>query len=341
MGIRKIQSQSLPNDWLQKVEDFNINKSSLSNSQKTISSYIKKYILREKNISLTDPLSLLLIKYIVLNQEFTPHYDNLPIKLIINAMDELGTKKGLEFSKKLHSIFIEFMTYQQLNKHGYKITNFIREKGSCDLSMEKNGVVSNFEVKFKENDDISLSRLYDILDGYSLLQENRFIRNKFIEINLKVQNINTYKKQILNEINQFLKIKIDLFDGKYIQIFDSKNRTKLNRDIYSSVSYINQFVITNGLQSILSTKLLIKKLFIGNDRHITNMINKSKRIDNFVGCLHWSIPFHNSVDFKIVELSFRELLNLDFDLYIYMTHITEGEYNFIIKKQYFSNNSFK
>jgi len=281
----------------------------------------------------TDSLSQLLVKHIVFSKSFLPNYIDLPIDLIDNGMNELGSMNGLELSKKLHSIFIEFLTFKSLEKNGYVIKNFIRSQGACDLIMQKNGLEYNFEVKFKENDGISISRLYAILDGYSLLQKNGFIRGEFIEINLKVENINFFKEEIINEISQYISSQNDIYDGEHLQIFNSKNRYKLNRDINSSVEYTKKFLITDELESIPSTKLLIKKLFIGEGRHITNLINKSKRIDDFVGCLSWSIPFHNNVNFQAVELSFRELLTLDFDLYIYLNHLTEGEYHFILKKQ--------
>lgn len=330
--MRKIQSKILPNDWLKKVEDFNIEKSSLSDSQKTISKYIQNYISTEKENSLSDSLSVIFIKHVIFNNDFLLNYNDLPINLIENAMDELKGMIGLEFSKKLHSIFIEFMTYQKFYEYGFVIDKFNRNNGSCDLVMTKNNKTFNIEVKFKENDDISISRLFDIIDGYSLLSINGFVRGLFLEINLKVDNINKFKNEIISEIGDFFQSQNDVFDGDYLQIFNSKKRNQLNRDINSNSLYISKFVISDKLEDLIHTKLMIRKLFIGKDRHITNLINKSPKHQNFIGCLSWAIPFHNSIDFKIVELAFRELLDLDFDLHISISHMIDCEYHFILKK---------
>lgn len=330
--MRKIQSKTFSNDWLQIVEDFDIEKSSLSNSQKTISKYIKDYIITEKENSLSDSLSVIFIKYVIFNNDFLLNYNDLPINLIKNAMNELKGMNGLEFSKKLHSIFIEFMTYKKFYEFGYIIDKFNRHNGSCDLVMNKNSETFNIEVKFKENDDISISRLFDIIDGFSLLNQNGFVRDLFLEINLKVENINKYKTEIISEIGDFFQSQYDVYDGNYLQIFNSKKRSKLNRDINSNSQYISKFIISDGLEDLIHTKLMIEKLFIGKDRHITNMIKKSPKHKNFVGCLSWAIPFHNSVDFKIIELAFRELLDLDFDLHIFISHIFDGKYHFVLKK---------
>lgn len=328
--MRKIQSKILPNNWLQRVENFDIDKSSLSGSQKTISKYIKDYITTEKENSLSDSLSVIFIKYVIFNNNFLLNYNDLPINLIENAMDELKGMNGLEFSKKLHSIFIEFMTYQKFYEFGYVIDTFNRHNGSCDLVMTKNNDTFNIEVKFKENDDISISRLFDIIDGFSLLNKNGFVRGLFLEINLKIDNINKYKNEILSEIEDFFQLQKDVFDRKYLQIFNSKKTNQLNRDINSNSLYISKFIISDELEDLIQTKLMIRKLFIGKDRHITNLVNKSPKHKNFVGCLSWAIPFHNSIDFKIVELAFRELLDLDFDLHIFISHMIDGEYHFVL-----------
>ncbi|CAE10430.1 hypothetical protein WS1362 [Wolinella succinogenes] len=332
MSMRKIQSKLLPNDWLKRVKDFDIDKSSLSDSQKTISKYIKGYIITEKENSLSDSLSVVFIKYVIFNNDFLLNYNDLPINLIENAMNELNGMSGLEFSKKLHSIFIEFMTYQKFYEFGYVINTFNRDNGSCDLVMNKNNETFNIEVKFKENDDISISRLFDIIDGFSLLNKNGFVRDLFLEINLKVENINKYKTEIIAEIRDFFQLQYDVYNGNYLQIFNSKKRNQLNRDIHTNSLYISKFIISDELEDLIHAKRMIKKLFIGKDRHITNLIKKSSEYQNFIGCLSWAIPFHNSVDFKIIELAFRELLDLDFDLHIFISHMVDGEYHFILKK---------
>lgn len=103
----------------------------------------------------------MLIKHIIFNEEFLPNYSDIPINLVENAMNELTKNmKGLEFSKKLHSIFIELMTYQKFCNEFEYVKDFKRGEGSCDLVMTKGNETFNIEIKFKENDDISIFQDY-------------------------------------------------------------------------------------------------------------------------------------------------------------------------------------
>ena len=124
------------------------------------------------------------IKHVIFKSSFLNSYDELPENLIIEGMNEFNNLKGYHFSRKLHSLFVEFLIYKKLYKLGFKISTFERIDGSCDLEMTKHCKNYNFEVKFKENDNIQISRLYDYLDGFSLLPINSFLRENHFEINL-------------------------------------------------------------------------------------------------------------------------------------------------------------
>lgn len=337
-----MQTKILPNNWLNTVINFDENKSSLTNSHKIMAKYLMDSIKYEKEKSLTNPLSKYLIEHIIFNSEFlTSHYDNLPLQLIEDGFNEIRGEKGLNLTRKLHSLFSEFITYQDLIKQDYTILDYKRDSGSCDLVMTKNNETYNFEVKYKESKDTNISRLYDYIDGYSLLQENEFLRDKTFEINLKVDDL-SYKnlKLILNEIDTFIEKKQDIFDGKYIQIFEINNRFKLNRDMNSTIQYLDNFHI----KTEENIEHLIYKLFIQNNGHIKKMIDKSKKFkskDNFVGCLIWTIPFHLSIDSKDIEKAFNQVLNLEFDLYVYTGGFNKEEYNFIVRRKKVNNTKVK
>lgn len=330
--MRIFQSKVLPGNWLSQVINFNIDKSTLSNNHKIMANYLIENIKIEKEKSLVNPLSRYLIEHIIFNNEFlTNYYDNLPYKLVEDAFSEINREKGLNLTRKLHSLFTEFIIYQDLIKQGYKILNSTRENGSCDLVMSKENKTYNFEIKYKESADTGTSRLYDYIDGYSLLKENDFLRSKIFEINLKLEKIiDQNLKLVLNEIDKFLSEKNDIFDGNHIQIFNTKKGHKLNRNTNELISYIDNFHIKE-LDDIES---LIKNLFLRDKGHIDKMIKKSKKYtlsDNFTGCLIWSLPFHLSVNEKEIEKAFNKVLTLDFDLFIYTTGIGKVEYSFIVK----------
>ncbi len=330
--MRMMQSKILPKDWLESVQNFDIKKSNLSENNKIIATYLIPIILEEKEKSLTNSLCKYLIKHIVFEKEFLKYYNDLPIKLIKDAFNEIKNERGVNLDRKLHSLFIEFIVYKDLYKKGYEIVDFTRKKGSCDLVLKKDNEIYNFEVKFKESKDIGLSRLYDYIDGYSLLQENEFLRDKTFEINLKVDSLNySNLKNILEEIDIFISKKSDIYDGIRLQIFNTKKRNSLNRDINQAVQYLNNFHI----QKIANIDSLINQIFIENNGHLTKLINKSKKYkpeDNFIGCLVWSIPFHMDIDKDRIKSAF-EKINLDFDLFVYTGGIAKDEFNFFILKK--------
>lgn len=330
--MRAIQSKVLLKNWLELVGNFDINKSNLSENNKIIATYLISIILEEKEKSLANSLCRYLIEHIVFEKEFLKSYNDLPLQVIKDSFDEIKNEKGINLDRKLHSLFVEFITYQDLHKQGYKITEFTREEGSCDLVMNKDNEIFNFEVKFKESKDIGISRLYDYIDCYSLLKENEFLRGKTFEINLKIDDL-TYSniKNILNEINVFISKKEDIYDGKHLQVFNSTKRSKLNRDTNQVTKYLSNFHI----QSIEDVDKLICDIFISNNGHLTKLIKKSGRYksdDNFTGCLVWSIPFHMDIDNNKIKNAF-EKINLDFDLFVYTGGISKEEFNFFIPKK--------
>lgn len=331
--MEDIQSKILPINWLETINNFDINKSHLSENNKIIATYLMSIILEEKEKSLNNYLPLLLIEYIIFKGNFLEYYDDLPSELIKDAFDEIGNERGIDLDRKLHSLFIEFITYKDLYKKGYRITDFTREKGSCDLIMSKDERTYNFEVKFKESPDVGKSRLYDYINGCSLLQENKFLRGKTFEIILKVASLNYSNLQAtLDEIDIFINKQEDIYDGKNLQIFNSKKRTKaLNSDF----NKINTYLDTFAIESIDDVDKLVCDIFIRNNGHLTKLIKKSGRYeskDNFIGCLVWSIPFHREIDNDKIKDAF-EKMKLDFDIFVYTFGIGKDVFNFFIPKK--------
>lgn len=331
MSMRKIQEKKLPLGWLEIIKKFDIQGSSLSDNNKILVSRIIDSIIEEKENSLISYFTEPVIKYIIFNRTFSIPYDNIPTNLFREAMKETKGEKGLNLVRRLHSIFIELMTYKELLKLGYKIDNYIRSEGSCDLIMSKDNQQFNFEIKFKESADISQERYFDYINGMSYLEVNDFLRGKTFAIYCKLQAPNyTEQKEIFKEIDSFIENQEDVFNGVYIQIFDTRKRKKVMRNTIEATTYLNSLYISNELAEIDNLDILIQKLFIDKNGHITKMSKKSKKFDNFKGCLVWSIPFHKEIDVKKVEESFQKL-ELDFDLFVFLSGIGQDSCNFIVK----------
>lgn len=333
MSMRKIQKNVLPSNWINTIKYFDIEKSPLRGNTKILVSKMTSYIIDEKEQALTSYFIQPIIDYIFFNVYFSVPYEDIPEKLFIEALEEINGEKGFNFTRKLHSIFVEFITYQKLIDYGFQIDNYTRSEGSCDLIMSKNNQIHNFEVKFKENRDTSTSRYFDYIDGMSYVEENLFLRNKTFEIHLKIDGAN-YKEEkfILKEIDTFVNKKKEIFEGEYIEIFSTDNRRKKSRDVHKVTNYLNSFYISDELTKSDNIEALIKKLFIDNNGHITKMSNKANNFENFHGCLAWSIPFHKTIDLEKVKNEFNKL-ELNFDLYVLLSGIRQDECDFIVKSK--------
>ena len=255
-------------------------------------------------------------------------------------MNEFNNLKGYHFSRKLHSLFVEFLIYKKLYKLGFKISTFERIDGSCDLEMTKHCKNYNFEVKFKENDNIQISRLYDYLDGFSLLPINSFLRENHFEINLLVETITDSNiKDILIEIDKFIQLQNNIYIGSFVELFPAGKYHLITNDISKRSLYLEKTIIKElNFDELYS---LINNLFIGNKKHLTKLIEKSLRPENknnFNGCLVWTIPFHSTVSEETVKKVFRKIYkenNLSFNLHIFTSGIGKDEMYFVIKTNIF------
>lgn len=321
MISQEIQSNTLPENWLDLVENFSIEKSNLSENNKIVATFLIPIILKEKEKSLTLPLLRYLTEYIALKCEFVSTYDNLPQNLVKDAFGEINNERGLDLERKLHSLYAEFHAYQDLCTKGYKIIHSTRADGSCDLVMSKDYTTYNFEVKYKESPDIGISRLYDYINGYSLLPQNSFLRGKTFGINAKVESLNYGNLQfILEEADIFISKKEDSFDGQYLQIFDPETRIDL---------------INFDIKPIEDVDKVICDIFIKNNGHLTKLIKKSGKYeanDNFTGCLVWSIPFNITMDNNKIKSAFNNM-KLDFDLFVYTGGFYRKDFNFFVPRK--------
>lgn len=335
---RIIQKKILPDDWFIKVINYDTSK--LSKNSKIIADKLIENIKLEKDKALQNNLNQSFIKHVIFQTSFLSSYDELPEKLISEGINEIDGNKGYVFSRKLHSLFIEFLIYKELYKLGFRINTFKRINGSCDLEMIKGCKNFNFEVKFKENDNIQISRLYDYLDGFSLLPINSFLRENHFEVNLLDETITDSNiKGILAEIDIFIQNKNDIYRGSFVEVFPAGKYHLITNDISKKSLYLKKAIIKElNFDELYS---LINNLFIGNKKHLTKLIEKSLRPENknnFNGCLVWTIPFHSTVSEETVKKVFRKIYkenNLSFNLHIFTSGIAKKELYFVIKKSFF------
>lgn len=348
-----VTKESIPDNWLEKLQQFDISNAKLSNAQKAIFEYIKEYILdrearhKDGKLFILNSLVQFFIKDIIIKGKtnLLSCYNDLPEKLITEAMQEIGNCDIRDFNNKLHSVFVEFLTYQHLIKEGYEILNCQRSIGSCDLTMKKDGQTYQFEIKFKQNDDIFASRVLDAIRGYALLSENAFCRDKFFTMVFKSDNLHKNFPDMIEEVGSFMQNKQELYKGKCIDIKPMKYIEK-NRDVNTVCLELEASRITNEFACKESAKKSIKTIFTGEDRHINNIVNKYQKNqkkyqesqEKFAGFISWSIPFHKEVDFKVLEEAFQEVLSeekVEFDMHVLIDQLLAPElsYYFVYKPQ--------
>ena len=313
--IITIPEKTLPNEWLDSIRKYDSSCRLGPNVTKITDILIKK-IYQEGEKSLENELLTLIIKMIVFDERILEYYEQIPLELIEGALSELNGERGVQLTRKLHSLFIELLTYYKLSKEGFAISDFTRGNGDCDLKMSKDGKEFNFEVKFKESDDIAVSRLRAYILGYSLLEKNAKLRGKKIKISLNEGLTDSNIASAYEELDTFIGNHASHLNGTFVKVRDlckpreSRTMSELNSEISeSSINKLNSEDIEK----------LIDRLFVGKGKHLDKLIAKSTRYnleDNFTGYIVWSVPFHLEIeDSQAIKKSF-ESKKLPFDLWV-------------------------
>ena len=338
---RIIQKKELPADWLIQVERFDVER--LDGNSKIIANKLIEYIKAEKESALQNIAVQSLIKNIFFNADFLHAYDCLPKELVEGGMNELGNSKNYHLTAKLHSTFVEFLTYQHLVKQGYVVTEFKRSEGSCDLQMKKNDTIHHFEVKFKENKDIQTSRLFDFIDGFSMLPNNGYLRGKHFDISLLVENI-TYKNidDMLGELKQFITSQKNTFKGNLLEVYQVPKGTNVNRTVEDVARRVSDAYITNyGTEDLIC---LIYKVFVCSNGHLTKLIKKYNRKNadnstiNFHGVIAWTVPFHLNAKSEDIKAAFQKVYESErvaFPLHVTTSGIAKEQSYFCISGSQF------
>jgi len=310
MKMLTIPETVLPDDWLAKIENYDIDNSDLPESLKPLSQKIKTNILNNKEDAVVSYFNIPFIRHVCLGVKWKlDKYEKIPSKLIKEVFDELGSQKGTQYDVKLYSLFSELFAYVYLELQGYRYKEFERSTGSCDLTLEKDGVAYNCEVKLKKSEDNHSRGIKYYIMGkawllkYEKLRKLNMVYYKIINIPDRYDDI----KKMYKEIEIFCKNPTELYEGEYIHLSSTEIR-------HSPQDYL----ITQHTES--STQDLIKNILTGANRHITKLIEKSAKYDNFIGYLSLELPFHQEFEKSDLENAFR-LLNLNFKLYVEVNSI--------------------
>lgn len=314
----KIQNSfELNSENFKLVENFKNKKIEIINTQNLLFLILQNYMNKNK---IEDVLKLEIFQNIIRNLakkcNFYENYNKIPLEFAKEAFEELKNQKDFEFDKKFRSILVEFKAFNFFQNHNFSyLPRKKRENGDADLLMQKENKIYNIEVKVKENDDIFMHRLQMSLNGLSFLPKYAFLRGLKIDIILKCKNLN----EILSQIFEFAESKKEYFNGKFIEISKKSNA----------------YIINDELENLDYAKNKIEKLFCGNGRILDILSQKSKKFENFIGYLYWTLPFDIEPNEQNLQSAFKQIakkLKLDFDLYICIFHPLNKEINFEIKR---------
>jgi len=301
----KIPETVLPDDWLTKIKNFDIDNSDLAESLKPLCQKIKANILNNKEDAVVSCFNRPFIKHVCLGVKWKlDKYEAIPLKLIEEVFDELGSEKGIQYDVKLYSLFSELFAYEHLVLQGYKYKKFERSTGSCDLILEKDGIEYNCEVKLKKSEDKHSTGIMFYIMGRAWLLKYEALRKLDI-VHYKIVNVpNRYNdiENMYKEIENFCQNPTNFYKGEYIYLSSTDIRHQPQ-----------DYLIEQHTKS--STQDLIKNILTGKNRHITKLIEKSKKYDNFIGYLSFNIPFYDDIQKSDLEDAFKSL-EIDFKLYV-------------------------
>ena len=125
----------------------------------------------------------------------------------------------------------------------------------------------------------------------------------------------------------------------------AKNKEELAEKIFNIFKENKYFGKTFKVQTIYpnadfsklkSIAKLIEYDFMGSEKkHIKKLKKKAKKYksDNFIGCLIWFLPDNYSkFDFDLIEQAFKNVVSLEFDLYIFLGN-TRNSNHFLLHKK--------
>lgn len=328
MSLRmiNIDDYTLPKNWLEKVENYDIDNSPIENNNKIIAKKIKEYILEFKEESLiAEDVKELLNQIIYENLFHNDFVEILDEEFVKKVFDEIKQQKDYLFYLKIKSLNMEIATMYKYKKNGYSYNGVSHNENNPDIILEKNNIIYEIQVKYKESIDDFLDSIQSYIEGMAMLTEYNHLQKKSYMMNINQDSLtHAERKEAFNEVKDFIKNKDNKLNGKYITI--DKKVTTMNQ--------VQQSNISSELCNNDSINVLIEKIIPS----IINNLNKQYKNKNadtvFIGVIIWSIPFHKKSDFDLIEKIISTRFVLDYMLDITLVSnisVKKEPKNFVIE----------
>ncbi len=325
--------RTLPKDWMDQLQSISIEDKFSNPVERRIARVMKYHIEYEGERAIVSRFAQEFLECIFGSCEsFLPGLEELPMELVDEVAKELETNKskGIQRQRKLNSSMIELTSYSKLNEaYGYKIKQYEREEGSCDLQVSDGDNIHNIEVKFKM-DEKSPDRLVEyMMYGMSMLPENTWMRNNKYWITLYERNINYASLGLIEEdLFGYFSEAHEEYKTDNLRIFQERGSQIESDFVTISCGSHSIKVVCPKLKDL--EKIIDKILVTGADgsKPIDKMFDKHSKIDNFSGLLAWEIPWSWSKEDSCgVSTNIRRAIRnriearhggLPFDLYIWL-----------------------
>lgn len=329
----KITSKILPDNWLDKVQSYDLSQISSEQNRKFTQALIA-FISTHKEESLSDLLVQNIAMHICTGESLLFDLSNIPPTLLDRILFEIKSKRKFHFSEKLVSIFAEVKTYQLHKDEGYVYSDPKNKKDVTDLTMSYGDMTFDIQVKNKQSNDTFLARIRDYILGMALILENDFLRGQNFQIFLMNEIIGKGDKdKIWDEVSQFITKKSDCFSGKFINIENTVSKRTTSKDISEGHALVNSCLISDELMEAENIiDVISEDGFIGRQINELKKQYGNKNIANtFIGVIVWDAPFHKNLCVTTVESVFNEHLSLSFDLRVILRDKFNPAYDFLVK----------
>lgn len=326
----KIDNYSLPNDWIDKINNFDIEH--FDNNTK---SFINKLISEIKHCSdnaLGDFVIQNYVKHVCCDEDLLFNYKTVNKKLMIRVMSEINNQKIYKFTEKLMSTIAELTTYNVLKNENFTYIGQTNIKDSTDLIMSKNNKTYDIQIKYKQSPQTLLVLIEKYIKGMALLKSNTFLRDKKITVILNKDIIyKTERKQIFEIIlPNFISQQKDSCDSNLLQIIIEKGHKC--RDIETVAKELEAIHVQES--SVSQIQNHIKNGFLRYPIEGLKKQYKNRNKDNkFIGVIVLERDFYRTFTIEDIELVFKYSWLEEFDLKIIVQDSFSIVHNFLVHGQ--------
>jgi len=326
----KINDYSLPSDWIDKINKFNI-----SRFETNTKSFIDKLVSEINHCSdnaLGDFVIQNYAKHVCCGEKLLFDYKTIDKKLMIRVMSEINNQIIYKFSEKLLSSIMELVTYKIFKKEGFTYIGQSDKQDCTDLIMSKNNETYDIQIKYKQSPQTLLVFSEKYISGMALLQNNSFLRDQEITVRLKKDSIDKEeKKQIFETILPKFIIEQKIIDDSELLEIRITGQQQ-NRDIETVAKELESIEIQES--SVSQIQDYINDGFLSYP--ISGLIKqyKNRNKDNkFIGVIVLERDFFRTFTIKDIQLAFKNSWNEKFDLIIIVLDSFIFKYNFLVPRQ--------